>query len=133
MDLTMMTLEELRAVPLITNELALKKFTGFVIVPTGDIHDSGYGCMRFVLTRGNEIIGAVGSFCDVVHLNGIGGYGRCWHSSFESRMVPVIGWSIDLLPASGCVRVFTDHRLDIDLDFIFSSFEVFDGGGDDGN
>ena len=132
MDLTMMTLEDLRAVPLIKHEFDLKKFNGFVIVPTGELHDSGFGCMKFVLTHCNEVVGAVGGWCDVVHLNGIGGYGRCWHSSIESRMVPVIGWSIDLLPASGCVRVFTKHRLDIDLDFILSDFEVYDGGADNG-
>lgn len=122
-----MTLEDFRAVPYIQFG-DLKPFSGFVIVPTGELHDSGFGCMKFVLTHRNEIIGAVGGGCDVIHLNGIGGYGLDWKKGLDTRMVPVIEWSIDLLPASGCLRIFTDHELVIRDPIICSDMEIFDGG-----
>lgn len=122
-----MTLDELLAVPYSKRLDEIDTFKGFVIVPTGELHDSGFGCMKFVLTLHDEIIGAVGGWCDVVNLNGIGGYGLNWQKSITDRKVPVIDWSIDLLPKSGCLRVFSSHRLALD-DFIGSSFIVYDGG-----
>ena len=122
-----MTLEELLAVPYNKTLGEIGLFKGFVIVPTGELHDSGFGCMKFVLTLHDDIVGAVGGWCDVVHLNGIGGYGIDRKKSFTDRKVPVIDWSIDLLPKSGCLRVFSSHRLVLD-DFICSDFSVYDGG-----
>jgi hypothetical protein len=126
-----MTLDELLAVPYSKRLDEINTFTGFVIVPTGELHDSGFGCMKFVLTRHSEIVGAVGGGCDVVHLNGIGGYGLDWQKSLEDGMVPKIDWSIDLLPKSGCLRVFSSHKLKLG-DFIGSDFEVYDGGANYG-
>ena len=123
-----MTLEDLLAVPHSKSLNEIKTFTGFVIVPTGELHDSGFGCMKFVLTYRDDIIGAVGGGCDVVHLNGIGGYGTDWRQSLTDKKVPVIDWSIDLLPKSGCLRVFSTHRLMLQDAFICSDFEVYDGG-----
>lgn len=123
-----MTLEDLLAVPYSKTLGEIGPFKGFIIVPTGDLHDSGFGCMKFVLTLNDDIVGAVGGGCDVVHLNGIGGYGFDWQKSLTDRMVPVIDWSIDLLPKSGCLRVFSSHKLMIQNQFICSDFEVYDGG-----
>lgn len=123
-----MTLEDLLAVPYSKRLDEIDTITGFVIVPTGELHDSGFGCMKFVLTLDSEIIGAVGGWSDVVHLNGIGGYGLDWQKAFRDRTVPVIDWSIDLLPKSGCLRVFSSHKLVLQDGFICSSFEVYDGG-----
>lgn len=122
-----MTLDELLAVPYSKTFGKVGTFKGFIIVPTGELHDSGFGCMKFVLTHHNDIVGAVGGWCDVVSLNGIGGYGLGWRQSLTDRKVPVIDWSIDLLPKSGCLRVFSSHRLALD-DFIGSDFRVYDGG-----
>lgn len=122
-----MTLEDLLAVPQSKTLGEIGPFTGFVIVPTGELHYSGFGCMKFVITRHNEIVGAVGGWCDVVHLNGIGGYGLDWQKSLTDGKVPVINWSIDLLPKSGCLRVFSSHRLVLRDGFMGSDFEVYDG------
>lgn len=122
-----MTLEELLAVPYNKTLGEIGVFKGFIIVPTGDLHDSGFGCMKFVLTHHDDIVGAVGGGCDVVHLNGIGGYGIDWQKNLADKKVPVIDWSIDLLPKSGCLRVFSSHKLVLD-DFIGSDFIVYDGG-----
>lgn len=126
-NINSMTLEDLLAVPYSKTFGKVGTFTGFIIVPTGELHDSGFGCMKFVLTHHNDIVGAVGGWCDVVHLNGIGGYGLGWQTSLTDRKVPVIDWSIDLLPKSGCLRVFSSHRLALN-DFIGSDFIVYDGG-----
>ena len=51
-------------------------FRGIIFVPMEDVHDSGFRTMKFVLTNGNKIVGVVGGYCDVAHINGIGGYGK---------------------------------------------------------
>lgn len=126
-DIKYMTLDELLAVPYSKTRREIGAFNGFIIVPTGELHDSGFGCMKFVLTKHSDIVGAVGGWCDVVHLNGIGGYGLDWQRSLKERRVLVVDWSMDLLPKSGCLRVFSTHRLALD-DFIGSDFSVYDGG-----
>lgn len=127
--ITDMTLGDLFAVPYNKHRDEIGPFTGFVIVPTGELHDSGFGCMKFVLTHHNEVVGAVGGWCDAVHLNGIGGYGHDWLQGIANRMVPVIDWSMDFLPKCGCLRVFSSHKLELE-DFICSDFTVYDGGAD---
>lgn len=126
-DIKSMTLEELLAVPYSKTLEEIGVFKGFIIVPTGDLHDSGFGCMKFVLTLHDDIVGAVGGWCDVVHLNGIGGYGLGFRRTLTVGEVPPVDWSIDLLPGSGCLRVFSSHKLVLD-DFIGSDFIVYDGG-----
>ena len=123
-----MTLDELLAVPNSKRIDEIRLFTGFIIVPTGELHDSGFGCMKFVLTHNNEIVGAVGGWSDVVHLNGIGGYGIDFQKNLIDRKAPVIDWAIDLLPKSGCLRVFSSHKLILRNGYICSDFEVYDGG-----
>jgi len=101
-------------------------FNGCVIIPTGEMHDSGFGCMRFALTMDNEIVGCVGGGSDIIHLNGIGGYGQYGEKYMErvtSQMVPVIGWSIDCLP-SGFLRIFSHKNLSIE-DIICSDFILY--------
>ena len=100
-------------------------FAGVVIVPTGEVHDSGWGTMKFILTRGNEIVGAVGGWSDVLHINGIGGYGRDWKRTMETGMVPVVGWSIDCLAKSGCVRLFSNKKCNLRDRLVLSDFEIF--------
>lgn len=120
-ELNSLSIEELLAVE---EHIPEEPFSGFIIVPTGETHDSGYGCMKFVLTKHDEIVGSVGGGVDVVHLNGIGGYGRDWKQSLVTGLVPKVDWSIDVLNTSKCVRVFSSCDLSID-EFICSDFEVF--------
>ena len=102
-----------------------RPFNGFIIVPTGELHDSGWGCMKFVLTHYGEIVGCVGGYSDVVHLNGIGGYGKDFLQGLASGMTAVVDWSIDLLPEAGCVRVFCSQELVLDEWAILSDFDVY--------
>ena len=98
------------------------KFTGIVIVPTDEIHDSGYRCMKFILTDHMEIVGAVSGWSDVIHLNGIGGYGK---EIFRmDGLAKRIDWRIDCLAKSGCIRLFTKVQL-VTEDFIGSDFIIY--------
>ena len=121
-ELNDLTLEQLLAVE---EKIPAEPFAGFIIVPTGEVHDSGYGCMKFVLTKQDEIVGCVGGGVDVVHLNGIGGYGKDWERALKTGVVPVVDWSMDVLNTSKCVRVFSSHQLTLQDGYICSDFEVY--------
>ena len=96
-----------------------KTFDGFVIIPTGELHDRGYMCMKFALTNHDEVVGCVGGGSDVIHLNGIGGYGKNY-GDIPKRQ----DWSIDCLE-NGLLRVFSfTHDLEIDR-IICSDFCVY--------
>ena len=105
-----------------------KPFTGVVIVPMQEPHDSGYRTMKFVLTHGDEIIGVVGGECDVIHLDGIGGYGKLHGDELKtaivSNMTKRTDWSIDCLWQSHCIRLFSSYACEID-DFIGSDFCIY--------
>ena len=88
------------------------EFDGFVIVPTSGIHESLFGCMKFILLdKGMNIVGSVGGCSDVIYFNGIGGYGE-YDDDYSTRvrtgLVPAVGYRIDCLPKSGCLRVFAN-------------------------
>lgn len=104
-----------------------KPFNGFVIIPTGEYHDSGYCCMKFALYQWNgecnEIVGCVGGGCDVIHLNGIGGYGKNYKQALLTRKVSIVDWNMDILP-NGLVRVFCHKELELD-DLICSDFNIY--------
>ena len=101
-------------------------FNGVVIIPTNELHDSGFRCMKFALTNGNEVVGCVGGISDVMHLNGIGGYGKYnkdFDKTLKTDMVKRIDWSIDCLP-NGLIRLFCSGKLDID-EIIISDFNLY--------
>lgn len=120
-DIKEYTLEEFRAME---EKMPEGPFKEVIIVPMEEIHDSGWGCMKFILAERNEVKGVVSGYSDVVHINGIGGYGRDWESAARTGMVPRHSWSIDCLPGSGCLRLFCDEDLSINPWF-GSDFEVF--------
>lgn len=106
-------------------------FNGLIIVPTNELHDSGYGCMKFVLLNHHRVVGCVGGGSDVIHLNGIGGYGNPYNmeeynKAVSTGMVKRATWSIDCLPC-GLIRLFSQQNLTIDLpmcsDFIIYTKE----------
>lgn len=106
----------------------IEDFNGIVIVPTHELHDSGYGCMKFVLLNQAKIVGCVGGGSDMIHINGIGGYGNIFnHEEYEIAVstgkVKVVDWSIDCLP-NGLIRLFSNRKLDIELP-IFSDFIIY--------
>jgi hypothetical protein len=98
-------------------------FNGVIIIPTNELHDSGFGCMKFALTNGDEVVGCVGGVSDVMHRNGIGWYGKYFDKAIKTNMVKRIDWSIDCLP-NGLIRLFCSYALDID-EFIMSDFSLY--------
>lgn len=99
------------------------EFNGVVIIPTNELHDSGFGCMKFALINHGEVVGCVGGGSDVIHLNGIGGYGKDFNKTLKIGMVKRIDWSIDCL-SNGLIRLFCSYKLDID-EFILSDFNLY--------
>lgn len=102
-----MTIQEFLDIPTFIKKDAVIR--SVVIVPTGEMHDSGYQCMRFILVGENGlIVGAVGGGSDVVHIDGIGGAGI--NRKFAEPKMP-IPWKFDCLPTSGCLRLFCHAQL----------------------
>ena len=123
MNVLDLTKEELLA---IDNCEPTEVFNAFVIVPTGKLHDSGFQMMKFILCDGYHIVGAVSGYSDVVHLDGIGGYGLNYKNTMLTKTTHVVGWKMDCLPKSGCMRLFTNRGNNLKLQsFISSDFEIY--------
>lgn len=97
-------------------------FDSFIIIPTGEMHDSGYGCMKFALFNGEKYVGCVGGGSDVIHFNGIGGYGRSWIKM--PKEVPVVDFCMDLFP-NGLFRVFSSKCYLFIDSVICSDFNIY--------
>lgn len=98
-DFNEYSLEELQE---IQNFGEKELFNSLIIVPSEEIHDSGFRCMKAILVRDGEIVGAVSGWSDVINPNGIGNYGNPFK---RYKYVPYIGLSIDCLVKSKCVRL----------------------------
>lgn len=72
------------------------RFTDIVIIPTTHKHDSGYRCMKYCACKNGEPIAMLGGCSDVMHLDGIGGYGE-WYGEIPTK-VDVRAWNMDCLP-----------------------------------
>ena len=103
------TLEELQKLPFYFE--AGMMFDRLIIVPQNEVHESGYNMMSYVLVMKGEIVGKIGTSSDVLHLDGIGGYGE-WNPSKGElpRTAPIRAWSIDCLPGSKCVSLFCGYN-----------------------
>lgn len=106
-------------------------FESLVVIPTGELHDSGFGCMEFALLNDiGEPICRVNGIADVICIDGIGGYGV--RNIFKAHRLidgtPVVrphGWKIDCLPC-GYLRLFCGARLMLERPYWTSStFEIY--------
>ena len=96
-------------------------FNSIIIVPTDEIHDSGFRCMKFILLNNMTIVGVVGGGSDVIHPNGWGNYGLNWEEYYRTGRVPCIDISMDCLTTSGCIRLMMRGKYQC-KDFILSDF-----------
>jgi hypothetical protein len=100
--------------------------SSLVVLPSRRLHGSGFRCMAFVLVQENIAFMRVGGGSDVVHIDGIGGFGYRW-SDREGAMrflLPPSGWGIDCLKKSGLLRLFpASHRVMVGASL--SSFEIW--------
>lgn len=120
-----MTISEFKALPSRKWNEDIGEFDSLIILPTARKHDSGYRCMDFIACRGNEAICRLSGGSDVIHINGIGGYGYRWFDEYKTvpHSIAPIGWSIDCLPKSGLLRLFCGDKLRAGQ--ALSSFEIF--------
>lgn len=118
-----MTKEDFKNVPRIDWNHEPIKFDSFVIIPTGEMHDSGFMCMEYCAAIEGEPIGIIGGVSDVANLDGIGGYGLNFKQSARTKVTEIKAWNIDCLPC-GYVRVWcSGHNLI--AGGCLSNFEVF--------
>lgn len=125
-DINLYTLREWREMEYMPIEG--KTFKSVIIVPMTEVHDSGYRCMKYILLRWDgdcdEVVGVIGGGSDVIHINGIGGYGKDWKKGIATSMVERVDWSMDCLRRSNCIRLFASCDLETS-DWCCSDFEVF--------
>ena len=119
-DIKKMTKKELME---LENFIPKKNFTGIVIVPMNYKHDSGFQCMKYILLNHWDIVGVVGGGSDVMHINGIGGYGK--EPNYTTRMVKAHDLRIDCLPKSKCLRLFSDDKMKLWDLFCGSDFSFY--------
>lgn len=95
-------------------------FNSVVLIPTTQKHDSGYMCIEFVFCKDGEPIAKSFGGSDVLHIDGIGGYGL--FKGFIPDKIKPNGWSLDCLPC-GYFRLFGKSQ-NMSADGV-SSFSVY--------
>ena len=103
------------------------EFDSLIILPGNKLHDSGYRCMDFVAVTNNEPICLLSGCSDVIHIDGIGGFGKGWLNKYGTcpNVVPPTSWSIDCLAKSGLLRLFPGTQK-MTCGPALSSFEVYE-------
>ena len=123
-----MTRKEFDALPLRKWNENIGVFRSLVILPgrIKDMHDSGYRCMDFAaVDKNGEAICRLAGGSDVIHIEGIGGYGNDWVKKFDGvpDKIKPMAWSIDCLPKSGLLNLFPRGGMTCGAGL--SSFEVY--------
>jgi hypothetical protein len=90
------------------------------------MHESGYRLMDFVAVKGGEPVCLLSGCSDVIHFDGIGGFGYGWLEKHNGipKLIPPSGWNIDCLPKSGLLSIWTRNGR-ILCGPALSSFEIF--------
>jgi hypothetical protein len=117
-----MTRSDFEKLPLRTWDDMSVVFDSLVILPRRKLHDSGYRCMDFVAVNGTEAVCRLSGCSDVIHINGIGGFGK--FSGHIPSLMPVIAWSIDCFKKSGLLRMWASGYT-LSCGPALSSFELY--------
>ena len=119
-----MTRKEFEALPVREWDEDVGEFDTLVILPSRKRHESGYRYMDFVAVTKDKMIRLSGC-SDVLHIDGIGGYGKNWFDRFGAvpNSIEPKGWSIDCLPKSGLLQIFCYDK--ITADHALSSFSIY--------
>lgn len=98
--------------------------TSIVIVPAikrGGVHESGYRVMDFAACHYGTAYVLLSGCSDVIHLGGIAGFNN--QNWVNDRKTKRGQWSIDCLPNSGLLQLFSGGELIVGS--ALSSFEVW--------
>lgn len=89
MNILKMTKKDFLAVPMREHfDTKIELFNSLVIIPTRHKHESGFMCMDFVaVDHKDEPICRLSGCSDVLHLDGIGGYGKPYVPGVRTGMV----------------------------------------------
>jgi hypothetical protein len=122
-DLNKISSAQFREVPKRDWQTDIGLFVSIVLIPTRYKHDSGYGCIDMVAVKyeDKQLKWVRLGGGDVVHINGIGGYGE--RLGAIPKLVPPSSWSIDLLYRSKFLRLHAWSKLKVGLDL--SSMEIY--------
>ncbi len=127
MEINNMTRKQFNAIPYRKKWNEDVVCDSIVILPgySREIHDSGYRSMDFVAVKGGEPICRLSGCSDVIHVDGIGGYGFDWVKRYGGvpKLVFPSSWSIDCLPKSGLLRMFCNGKIVCSASL--SSFEIY--------
>ena len=120
-----MTRAQFEALPLRDHWTKEIECDNIIILPSRRMHDSGFRCLDFVAVTETDMIRLSGC-SDVVHVEGIGGFGYQWLERFKKVPTSVhpVGWCFDCLKVSGLLRLFA-HGYRIKCGPALSSFEIF--------
>ena len=123
MDILTMKKEDFEKVPFRNAETNLDDFYSAVIIPTEDMHDSGFRCMDFVAVNSSqEPICRLSGCSDILAIDGTGGYGL---NGMLSDKVDNKAWEIDCLPC-GYLRIYPRTGYKLQADSIpVSSFSIY--------
>jgi len=100
--------QELEALPQRKWDEDIGVFDSLIILPTTHSHDKGFKCMTFVVVKGKEPYCRLSGYSDIIHLDGVGGYGK--RETVNALLIPPKGWCIDCLE-SGLIRIFSKRKL----------------------
>jgi len=128
--ITEMTRKDFESVPNRKHNEDIGLFDSLIIFPMREKHDSGYTCMDYISVIKNQPTYRLSGCSDVMHIQGIGGFGYDWLKKYGTcpDMVPAIAWSIDCLYKSKLLRLFPmggKCRLKLKAGDSYSSFEIY--------
>jgi hypothetical protein len=115
------TKKELESLPMGEWREDIGEFDSLIILPTENLHESGFWCMDFVAVKGNVPFCRLSGSSDVIHIDGIGGYGELKKNL--PTVIPPKGWRIDCLKKSKLLRIFSNGKLKAGMPL--SSFDIY--------
>jgi len=119
MNILDMTKKDFHSLPYCTDRKQL--FDSVVLIPTSEVHNSGFKCFKFIGVVKEEAICVIGKGSDVLHIDGIGG--RDVSGNFQ-EFVKRRSWRIDILPC-GYLRLFCYGSKIVIDEIVLSDFEVW--------
>lgn len=101
-----------------------REFDSLIIIPERYKHESGYMCMSFAGCKDDKAVCIMSGGSDVIHFDGIGGYGRWWKEGSKiPEKILSKAWNIDCIPC-GYLRIFSGNGK-ITIGSMLSDFEIY--------